>query len=372
MSVVDFPRIKVSGAGHERGVQLGEQAKAQIHNSIEVYDQTFVHFTGLRWTDVKERALAYEPAIGAYDADLLEEMVGIAEGASVDLADILAINARTEVMYGYSATALAECTSFAARGAATTSGGVLCGQNWDWLPAQAASCILLEMEIPGKPAFITFVEAGLAAKMGFNAAGIGLVTNLLLTEEDDGTPGVPFHAILRGIITSASFEEAKEAIVRADRASSGNFLIASQTGDMVDAEARPGGRGNVHWIEPDNDLLFHANSFCGPIGNWRDRALDSLPDSPGRTDRMETLVRDRHGRLDAATVIAEVTHDHEGKPSSICRHPDEAKHPNERIATLASTIMDLPASTLHLAVGRPCENEHEAIVPSFAGAMATA
>ncbi len=370
MSTTAVPRVRISGAPFDRGVQLGQQAKAQIRNSLDLYERTFAHFTGLTWAEVRERALAYKPAIEVYDPDFLEEMAGTAQGAEVDFEDILAINARTEVMYGHSAKALAECTSFGARGTATASGEVIIGQNWDWLPAAAASCILLEAEIPDKPAFITAVEAGLGGKMGFNSAGIGVVTNLLLTEEDCGTPGVPYHVVMRNVLSSASIAEARNAITRGPRASSANYLVASADGEMIDFEARPGGPENVHEIAPSRDLLAHANSFCGPLGAARDRALDSLPDSPARTDRMAELVEQLHGRIDVATASAEITHDHSGHPASICRHTDETVHPLEGIATLCSVLINLTESSIYIAFGSPCENRHEKIVPAFAFASA--
>lgn len=362
MSVPGYANVRISGDPHDRGVQLGRQAGDRIRNSIEVYRAAFDHYTGLTWGEVRERALVYQPALEAYDAEMIPELAGTAEGAGLDLEDILAINTRTEIMYGHQQQALPECTAFGARGSATASGDVLMAQNWDWLPAAAGSCILLHAEPRGRPSFVTFVEAGLLAKMGFNDSGIGMVTNLLLSDEDRGDAGVPFHAVLRRVLTSSTFDEAVAAVTEATRASSGNYLIASASGDLVNLEARPGG---VHATRPARDTVHHANSFCGPIGAHSDRGVEALPDSPARTDRMGRLLEEAHGRLDAETASALLA-DHDGHPSSICRHAPEGAHPIEGILTVASVIIELSPARMHLAFGRPCSSGRELIEPDFA------
>jgi isopenicillin-N N-acyltransferase like protein len=362
MSTGNYESVRISGAPHDRGVQLGQQSADRIRNSIAMYTEAFDHYTGLSWNEVRERALAYRPAIDAYDEEMIPEMEGTAEGAGLELEDILALNTRTEIMYGHQEHVLAECTAFGARRSATANGNVLMAQNWDWLPAAADSCILLEVDPDDRPSFVTFVEAGLLAKMGFNDHGVGMVTNLLLTEEDRGDPGVPFHAVLRRILMSPSFDDAVAAVTDAQRASSGNYLIASVDGDLVNLEARPGG---VHAIEPESDTVHHANSFCGPIGSHDDRGLEALPDSPARTARMGARLEAAHGRLDLET-ISDLLQDHEGGPSSICRHVPDGAHPVEGIVTVASVILDLAAARMDLAFGQPCETPREPVVPEFA------
>jgi isopenicillin-N N-acyltransferase-like protein len=361
--------VRISGGPEERGAELGRQAERQIRQSVDMYRATFAHYTGLSWGEVRERAAAFRPAIDAYDPELVPEMAATAAGAGVDLEDILAINTRTEVMYGLGAKMAPECTAFGARAEATRDGHVLLGQNWDWLPASVDNCILLEVEATGGPAFVTFVEAGLLAKIGFNDAGIGMVTNLLLTEEDQGdSSGVPFHVILRGILASATFDEAVGAITRARRASSGNFIVASAEGELVDLEVRPGGPEHVHRIEPTDDEVHHANSFCGPIGSARDRGAELLPCAPRRTRRLGELLADAHGRLDTE-LAKELLQDHDGLPTAICRHADESLHPLERVVTACSMVLDLTAARMEIAVRAPCQHAYEPMTPAFAGAV---
>ena len=52
------------------------------------------------------------------------------------------------------------------------------------------------------------VEAGLLAKTGMNAAGLGLVTNALVTDADVGEPGLPYHVLLRAVLDCGTVTEA--------------------------------------------------------------------------------------------------------------------------------------------------------------------
>jgi Acyl-coenzyme A:6-aminopenicillanic acid acyl-transferase. len=164
---------------------------------------------------VRREAARFEAPIGAVMPAYLEELRGIADGAGLDLADVLAINVRTEVMYAAKARQAprtgtqppvpqppAECSAFACVPAPGQNDPVLIGQNWDWLLHSAQTLVVLEVRQDEGPDFVTVVEAGLLAKTGMNAAGLGLVTNALVTDADVGEPGLPYHVLLRACSTA--------------------------------------------------------------------------------------------------------------------------------------------------------------------------
>src|SRR5580693_10390690 len=93
------PRIRVEGTHYERGLQYGAQARAQVHLSVQAYERVFAHYAGWDWPAVRRAAAAFEAPIAAFRPAYLDEMRGIADGAGLDLADVLAINVRTEVMF---------------------------------------------------------------------------------------------------------------------------------------------------------------------------------------------------------------------------------------------------------------------------------
>jgi isopenicillin-N N-acyltransferase-like protein len=95
---------------------------------------------------VRDRAGAFVEPIDALDVQLLPEMEGIAEGAAVDAEDVLALNVRTEVMYGLGAPdAVAECTALGLAASRSAAGHVVIAENWDWKPRARDTCVLLVM-----------------------------------------------------------------------------------------------------------------------------------------------------------------------------------------------------------------------------------
>lgn len=105
------------------------------------------------------------------------------------------------------------------------------------------------------------VEAGLLAKTGMNAAGLGLVTNALVTDADVGAPGLPYHVLLRAILDYATVTEALAALQAGVRSSSANYLIAHATGAVLDVEAAPGDFTCLYPRFPDDGVLLHTNHF---------------------------------------------------------------------------------------------------------------
>jgi hypothetical protein len=90
----------------------GEAARGRVAESVAAYQEAFGHYTGLTWSEVTTLAMEFAGPIAAYDGAILEEIEGLAEGAAVDLSDLLAINARTEIMFGLEVSGPPECTPF--------------------------------------------------------------------------------------------------------------------------------------------------------------------------------------------------------------------------------------------------------------------
>jgi isopenicillin-N N-acyltransferase like protein len=306
-------------------------------------------------------------------------MRGIAEGAGLDLADVLAINVRTEVMYAAKARQAplaarkmpAECSAFAvvpAPGAARDSAAALLGQNWDWLLHSARTLVVLEVRQDDGPDFVTVVEAGLLAKAGLNAAGLGLVTNALVTDADTGTPGLPYHVLLRAILDCATVTEALDVLQAGMRSSSANYLIAHASGAALDVEAAPGDFTRLYPQFPDHGLLLHTNHFLSPRLHPVDVSLWAMPSSAVRLQRLRAGAAGSAALDDFRALLA----DHADYPYGICHHPDPDDHPLEQGATIASLLMDLTARRLWLASGNPCQTPYRELDVSWLGAPAPA
>ncbi len=349
-----YPLVVTKGSAQARGVAYGRQAKTRIAYSLRNYERLFRHYADVDWVTACRFAAGYGPVIEDYDASLVEEMQGIAEGAGCSYDDILTMNVRTEVMYGLGELrAAADCTAFAALPDATVDGHTIIGQNWDWHPSAFDSCVILASQPDDRPAFVTVVEAGLLAKMGMNDAGIGVATNAMVSDIDTGEPGIPYHVLLRALLTSTSFADAVSQVESVHRASSANYLIASKDGSAVDLEVAPGDRDHVFPIHPDLGVIGHANCYVAPSVTVGDQTAELRP-----LGRIRQSAIDRHLQALAPDIslqsIQSALCDHTDHPNSLCRHPLSQLDFMDRSATVASVIMDLDLQTMWVAEGQPC------------------
>lgn len=359
-----FPHVRVEGGHRERGRQYGEQSRDRVRRSIEAYDDVFSHYAGWRWSDARDEARRYIEPIERFDARYLEEMRGIGEGAGVTFEDILGINVRTEVMFAAKARrAAAEgnpvdgCSAFAVLPVASATGHTLIGQNWDWLLHSFETVVVLEATQDEGPDFVTIVEAGLLAKTGMNSSGIGLTTNALVTDRDEGAPGIPYHLVLRGMLDAENLSDAYSVAQRGFRSSSANYLVASEDGVAVDIEAAPGDFSRLFLDFPSQGVLLHTNHFVSPAFDARDISLWVMPDSPFRLVRLRSAVEARASKLGIEDFQA-ILSDHANHPSGICCHPDPRMDPLDRGATVASVLMDLDARRMWVADGHPCTSPY--------------
>jgi isopenicillin-N N-acyltransferase-like protein len=348
-----FRLIEVSGDAFERGVQHGEQAVDLIRTNLEGYFQLFEHDVGLDRPAVLDRARRYLQPIEGYAPHLLEEMQGIAEGAGVSLDEALALNCRTEILSLAAIPLRDECTAVFVAPEATASGHALVAQNWDWANVVRGGTVLLRVEQPGWPTVLTLTEAGMVGKVGFNSAGVGVVTNFL--RHDHRRVGVPFHIILRGALDASRLGLAVAAVYRDVRADSGNYLLAHADGEAIDLEATP---SDVGFLYPEDGLLVHTNHFITPRLQAGDVALAESDHTLLRYGRAVHLLRAQAGQITIGTLKS-VLRDHFNHPNSICRHPDPSCPEIERSATLASLIVDLTAGEMYVTAGEPCETEYQ-------------
>ena len=347
-----FPLVDVEGGARERGRQYGRLAAERIATSLRVYMAAWTAGDSgvAARTALLGRARAFEPVIGDRYPELLEEMRGIAEGAERALEEIVALNARTELLYGGAPDGCTGAVLLPER----TGGCVIIGQNWDWRPACREAAIVLRVTPDRGPSFLTFVEAGMLARSGMNSAGIGLCGNFLNSDFDGKERGVPIPVIRRAILMSPSLPAAVGEVLRAPRAFSSNHLLAHRDGEAVNLEASP---PEVFALFAEEGLLVHSNHFKGAQGRVRDTGLSRYPDSLFRDRRVRAHLAER-GHALGVKDLQEALRDHFGLPDSVCRH--RAPRPDgTEIETVASVVMDLAEGELWLCPGPVCENDYQ-------------
>lgn len=358
-----YPILDVGGSAYEMGRQHGATVPERVARSVEIYRGAFQRSAGQDWARALERAQGFAETIKALDADLLTEMKGIADGAGFPLEEIVAINCRTEILFGSpqpakglaeaeteAAPAPCECTTIAVTPLASAGGKTILGKNWDWRAACMDTVVVVRAVPENGPRFVMTVEAGMVARDGFNEHGIAVTGNLLRSVHDGGRGGIPVPVIRRRILNSRRLDDALAAVTKADRAASTNYVIAHESGIVINFEASP---EQVYALYPERGLLTHSNHFLAVAAQVQGIGKDVGADSLYRHQRARDLVEPKLGRVTVKDVQAALS-DHAGHPKSICRHPDPRDPESGRSASIASLVTDLTARVVWVASGPPC------------------
>lgn len=354
MALQAYERLLVKGSGYEIGRQHGAAFAPLIRDNIKVYFGLFAHWANLGRDEVLSRARTFKPILDSFDHDLMEEIEGIAAGSGAALEEIIALNARTEIMFTDGAAKHGECTSMAALPEAVSARHTLIGQNWDWLARVKENSVVLEIEQRTKPRVLTFTEAGFVGKVGMNEAGLGLCANLLVTAKT--VPGVPFHLFCRGILNSKSLGEAIGLAYGCQPGAASNYMVAHRDGEAVDLEVSPDG---TDYLYASSGILNHTNHFESRL-TVEDRAPKLVPDTIVRYCRSGRMLSRENGRISLETFKA-ILKDHFNYPNAICRHFDERLPETEQFQTNASILMDLTEGVMMVCRGSPCAGEYQAL-----------
>lgn len=362
MARSSLPLIEISGPPAQRGRAYGEAARAEIARSIAYYEEAFAQSAGLAWPEVTARARAWRPLVEQVAPDLLVEMDGIAAGANVGPDDILALNARGEIVRNHDSafTAMSDgCTSFALLPEATPDNHVYCGQNWDWREGTRPTTVLVRIVQPPKPTVVMQVEAGQVGRHGANSAGVALNANGL-DGQFGAAPGVPQPVIRRLVLDSSTMRQALAVPFAVHQHIATNLLFTHRDGFAVDLETTPRGHG---WGYPDGGVLVHGNHYqYGVPPSIADTYRMSSPDSLYRVPIVRTglaAVRDAGDAAGLRKQVVRTMSDHFGHPDGVCVHPDPGQPPVRRLTTVMSSLVDLTTGEYRVLPGQPCSGEYE-------------
>lgn len=344
--------LNLSGTPYEIGKGHGEQAKSEVHYSLDSYEKLFWHEANLRWEQALESAKKHMDFIEKSNSALLEEMDGVAKGASVDFDDILALNARSEI--ALTSNKRDGCTSLAIM--PPLADRAYLGQNWDWRAAQSKSIIITEIAQHNRPTINMITEGGIIGKIGMNSAGLGVCLNALRANVK--SEKLPIHLGLREILNASTMAEAESKVDNKKMASAANFLIAQHNGSFrkaVNMEVSPLGDDKK---VTDSEYLFHTNHFCSGrlIDTISEKKLNATENSFIRHDRIKQLIAESHSRKEVIDKgrIRRWFADHENGLNAICQHKEEGSSDYTNTITAFSVIMDLANRNMHFMNGQPC------------------
>jgi len=346
-----FRVVKLSGGAHERGLAYGNSCKDLIERLVESHYSFYDHFCNVKKSELLKEARKYIPPIEEYSPEIAEEIKATAEGADVMHEEVVMVVAFPEMYYP---KLLGTCTAFAVSDSVSATGDVYVGQNEDealdpWLEGECS--VLLSIKERSAPDILLYTYAGIPAMKGMNSEGIALCINAILCEES--RIGVPSLVITREILRQKTISEAINAIIRAKRANSLNYVIGDRNGEIYDIEAIP---SKIDHFYSENHLA-HSNHFLSNrLDIQKDYILEELPDTIIRCNRMDKLIRSRYGEIDHK-VLMSFLRDHVNYPNSICRHVSPDDDPAHTMKTLDSIILIPTKQEAWFSKGPPCEHK---------------
>lgn len=356
MNVQPFPFATLSGEPYERGRQYGVLLADRIRRSASLYGGT-LEALGLASERRESLIRDYSVKIGEFGPAYLEEMEGIAAGSGVPLADVVMINARTEVV----ALARAElskpeptddedpdegCTCALIMPERSVSGRLIHGQNWDWRPECVETGVVLRVRRDDGPDFVTFVEAGGLARSGFNASGVAITANYLECDRDYSQLGVPLSLVRRKVLEQEHFALAMKAVATTPKSCSNNIMVSTSAGFGIDFECAP---DEAFPLYPEEGLLVHANHWVSPVAlsKLKDAGRPWVPESFYRDWRVRRLL-DERGQALAPADMKTALFDEFLTPYSVCRPPRRGEA-NNISSTVAMVIVDAGVGLMEVA-----------------------
>ena len=343
----EFPLIEISGPPLERGRQFGEQAADRIRRGIDQYAAQ-LGANGLGWSDIRAITAQFEPTIAGFGSHYITEMRGIAEGAGVEYAGVVLLNARTELLKLAERRAKGEpapdddpdgCTGLVALAEATSAGRLIHAQNWDWKAECAETSVVLRIRRDDGPDILTFTEAGMLGRFGFNAAGIAITGNYLQCDRDYRQIGVPLALIRRKVLEQQHLSFALHAVYATAKSASNNIIVSHAGGVAIDFECVP---DETFQVFAAQGLIVHANHFQSPVALAKllDMGVRETPDSLYRDIRVRDLLTPYIGKITRETAKAALFDDFE-TPYAVCRPPRASfANPSSQTATVAMIVME--------------------------------
>ncbi|KAJ3548273.1 hypothetical protein NM208_g1089 [Fusarium decemcellulare] len=341
--------VKCSGTPYEIGHQHGSKAREKVAGSLVFYRGLFQSTCSMDWNAVHQEATKYVAPLQKLYPRYVEEMRGIADGAGVELLDIVALNVRTEITFSLftdNPTASVKtdgCTSLACR---TETGSMFLAQNWDWQVEQAPNLFVCHISQPntGLPNISMVTEGGVIGKIGLNSSGVGVCLNAIKARGVD-TSKLPIHLALRAALESHSALKAARRLEAIGTAGSGHILVSDEAG-AIGLECTSIG---IKGIGQGRDgTIVHANHLIleHPIVE----EFPWLSDSSRRMKRLSTLLKEKtSSEAISESLLFELFKDEEGFPGAINRCQVDGCETQ----TLFNIIMDLAERKATVKVGRP-------------------
>lgn len=251
--------LVLEGTPYERGFQHGKALEEDIHALVGLWKADIERKYKTKADVFIKKFLEnsdFPSAIKRWTPELLEEVRGIADGASMDFDTIFAFQLVDE-MWVLSAEILGgdHCTTIGIR--KSKQGPVMVSQTLDIPPFYHGFQTLLHIKEPETDLqTMLFTFPGFIAANGLNSSSVAVVVNAV-QQLEHSRDGLPVAFVIRGILQKETYKEAVEFIHTIKFGAPQNYMIGGP-GDVGSFECSA---TQVEEFSPYTGALFtyHTN-----------------------------------------------------------------------------------------------------------------
>jgi hypothetical protein len=237
-----FPALETfSGKPRDRGRAYGIKHRDAIHAFLD----TELYAAFLSGAASKDELLRYAGAcarsVQEYCAPLVDELEGIAEGAALELEEVVLITLHEELYHRGALPKVPHCTAVAVGPPNTRSGETLVGQTWDWMQSVSGLSRVLHWQREEGPSLLAYGFPGMFCGAGMNSAGVALCwTSASLGNSSLGVRvGIPSYVLLTHLLYQKSLEDVIHEAKRATNAGWFTFVMGDAQGRLLNVEGSP-------------------------------------------------------------------------------------------------------------------------------------
>jgi isopenicillin-N N-acyltransferase-like protein len=331
--------IEACGTNYEIGYRTGECLKEKLishNNGRQAFFREFSRKHNVNLAKISENS---EKIISKHFPRYLEELKGLAKGASLSLREILLLVNEETILN----SPAQKCTTFVYDGIKS----IILGHNEDWEAGYEDKLYVVKAKPENGAAFISLAYLGClgGSSVALNEYGVAFSGNSLF----EGTQtGVPKNIILRSQIEAKDTKEFGELAAFKPRAVPNHSMAVDRKGNIVSAEVGLD-KESVYFT---SGAYIHTNH---PIHkSMIQLEKGSIENSIIRYNTAKDFILNNN--LDDM-LAKQILRSHEKKPHTICIHP-QTKY-SSRSQTVASAIVNLSEMSLSVTLGTPCKSKYK-------------
>jgi isopenicillin-N N-acyltransferase-like protein len=242
--IPEFPPLQTfAGKPRDRGQNYGERYRDAIQQFLD--KELYASF--VQGTVSKDQLLRYADACGdsvkAHSQELYDELEGIAQGAAIELEEVVLITLHEELYHRGALPKVPHCTALAVGPPFTKNSETLVGQTWDWMQSVVGLSRVVHWQRDKGPSVLAYGFPGMFCGAGMNTAGLALCwTSAGIADQVLGVRvGIPSYVLLTHLLYQETLDDVISESRRATNAGWFTFVMADGDGRLLNVEGSPKG-----------------------------------------------------------------------------------------------------------------------------------